>query len=269
MNEKVNYGNWVPRKMLHMSYTVIVFLIIVTAFSFSGMISAWNPLLVKGLQIICLLMTVFMICLSSYFTVCYHLFSYTGRYKIQERIVDYVVHQLELKKEDGTILDIGCGSGVVSIKTAKRYTKAKLISIDYWGKGWDYAKQQCERNAAIEGVKERITFQKGDAASLDFPEETFDGAISNFVFHEVATQPDKRKVVKEALRVIKPGGAFAFHDLFLDESLYGNLEELAEELRNEGVFRVEIIKTAELLEIPAILKNKVMIGNIALIYGVK
>ena len=34
-------------------------------------------------------------------------------------------------------------------------------------------KEQCEKNAEMEGVKSRVDFRKGDAAHLDFPDETF------------------------------------------------------------------------------------------------
>lgn len=269
MNEKVDYGNWVPKKMLRASYLIILLLAAVIWAVSSRLTSTLNPVLVKVLQAVSILAECLMLCLSGYFTISYHLFSYNGKYKIQERIVDYVVSQLNMETENGKILDIGCGSGAVSIKTAEKFPTARLTSIDYWGPNWDYAKQQCEQNARIAGVSDRITFQKGDAAALDFPDETFDGAISNFVFHEVATQPDKRQVVKEALRVIKKGGSFAFHDLFLDEALYGNIDELAEELRQTGLTSVEIVKTAELLKIPAFLKTRFMIGKIALLYGQK
>jgi len=269
MNGKVDYGNWVPKKMLRTSYLVILFLAAVIGAAFSRLTGALNPELVLFLRVVSILAECFMLCLSGYFTISYHLFSYTGKYKIQERIVDYVVGQLNMADENGKILDIGCGSGAVSIKTAKKFPHARLTSIDYWGRSWDYAKQQCEQNARIEGVDDRITFKKGDAAALAFPDESFDGAISNFVFHEVAAQPDKRLMVKEALRIVKKGGSFVFHDLFLDESLYGSLEELAEELRKEGISRVGITKTADILKIPALLKTRFMIGKIALLYGQK
>ena len=55
---------------------------------------------------------------------------------------------------------------------------------------------------------------------MDFPDETFDAAVSNFVFHEVRTAKDKRDVVKEALRVVKKGGAFSFQDMFSQKALY-------------------------------------------------
>ena len=269
MSNKTNYGNWVSKSMLRTFYLVTGVIIVLTGISLSGLLSSWNPLVLRTLQISGTILTLILVAASVYFTCSHRLFSYDGKERIQERIVDYVVAHLNLPESAGTVLDIGCGSGVVSIKTARRYSWARITGIDYWGKGWDYAKQQCEQNAESEGVKDRITFQKGDAGKLAFADESFDGAISNFVFHEVRTQPDKRQVVREALRVIKKGGSFAFHDLFLDRSLYGDIEELVAELKKEGITKIEFIPTADTLKIPQLLRNKVMIGNIGLIYGVK
>ena len=69
-------------------------------------------------------------------------------------------------------------------------------------------------------------FQKGDAAKLDFPDETFDAVVSNFVFHEVRTAKDKRDVVRESLRVLKKGGAFSLQDMLAQKALYGDMEDL-------------------------------------------
>lgn len=68
------------------------------------------------------------------------------------------------------------------------------------------------------GVASRIHFEKGDAAHLNYADETFDAAVSNFVFHEVHSARDKRDVVREALRVVKRGGAFSFQDLFAQKA---------------------------------------------------
>ncbi len=87
--------------------------------------------------------------------------------------------------------------------------------MDYWGAEWDYSKALCENNARLEGVTDRIRFQKGNAANLDFADASFDVEISNFVFHEVRSQPDKLALIREALRVLKPGGVFVFEDIFL------------------------------------------------------
>ena len=53
------------------------------------------------------------------------------------------------------------------------------------------------------GVENRVHFQKGDAAALDFAADTLDGVISNLTFHEVKSVADKREVLREALRGLK------------------------------------------------------------------
>lgn len=78
----------------------------------------------------------------------------------------------------------------------------------------------CERNAKIEGVIDRVTFQKASASILPFADEYFDAVVSNLVFHEVREVADKREVVREALHVVKKGGRFAFQDLFLLRRTY-------------------------------------------------
>mgnify|MGYP000072681414 CR=1 FL=1 len=139
------------------------------------------------------------------------------------------------------------------------------------GAEWNYAKEQCERNAQIEGVADRISFQKGDAAKLDFPDETFDAAVSNFVFHEVRTAKDKRDVVREALRVVKKGGVFSFQDMFSQKALYGDMEQFVRELKAEGISEVHYIGNLEkkLDFIPGFVTTPWMISGMGIIYGKK
>jgi ubiquinone/menaquinone biosynthesis C-methylase UbiE len=101
-----------------------------------------------------------------------------------------------------------------------------VIGVDYWGKQWAYAQGRCEKNAHREGVASRVGFQKASASALPFEEGRFDLVVSNLTFHEVEDTPDKRDVVHEALRVVKPGGQFVFQDLFLWKRIYGTPEEL-------------------------------------------
>ena len=66
------------------------------------------------------------------------------------------IHEMVLSHLDwdgqGSIIDIGCGSGALSIRIAKRYPQAQVRGVDYWGAGWDYAKEQCERNAVTHPI---------------------------------------------------------------------------------------------------------------------
>jgi ubiquinone/menaquinone biosynthesis C-methylase UbiE len=167
------------------------------------------------------------------------------------------------------LLDIGCGSGALTIRAAKRFPESMLTGIDYWSSIWNFGVRQCENNARLEGVAERITFQRGDAALLPFQDESFDAVVSNFVFHEVKSRPDKRMVVREALRVVKKDGVFAFHDLFLRKDLYGDIQEFVDILKSEGISEVHFVQSSNEKFIPDILKIPSMLGSIGLLYGRK
>ena len=115
-----------------------------------------------------------------------------------------------------------------------------------------------------------MTFQKGDAAHLDFPDQAFDAIVSNFVFHEVRSQKDKRLVVREALRVLKKGGSFSFQDLFSQPSLYGDMDGFVRELRREGFREVHYIPFVERQGfVPRYVQAPWMLSGVGLLYGRK
>ena len=261
------YGNWVSINMIKMLSIVLLICVILLMISLGVNTKAYPDLLVYAVRATLFIITAVLVFLVTYVCICRALFSYDGKYRIQSRILDYVLNHIEL--DQGHLLDIGCGNGALSIKAAKKFPSAHIIGLDYWGPVWNFAKKQCERNAELEGVSESVDFQKGDAAKLDFSDECFDGAVSNFVFHEVKSQPDKRLLVREALRVVKKGGIFAFHDLFLEEDYYGNIDEMIADLKNDGLQEINFLRSVDEEFIPKILKSRFMLGKIGLIYGIK
>ena len=83
--------------------------------------------------------------------------------------------------EGGVGLDIGCGSGALTIACAKRNPQGKMVGIDRWGKEYaSFSLPLCEKNAAAEGVR-NASFRRGNAVKLDFPDESFDAVTSNYV----------------------------------------------------------------------------------------
>ena len=101
----------------------------------------------------------------------------------------------------------------------------------------------CEKNAASEGVGPRCIFQHGDANRLDFPDESFDAVVSNYVYHNI-TGADKRELLLETLRVLKKGGVFALNDE-MKPRMYGDMEAFAQRLRDMGYEEVRLIDTAK------------------------
>ena len=136
------------------------------------------------------------------------------------------VHQIVLSHLDfdgqGQLLDVGCGSGALSIRAALTWRAAQVVGIDYWGSAYGYGQTMCEKNAESEGVAARCRFQHGDANRLDFPDESFDAVVSNYVYHNI-TGSDKRALLRETLRVLKKGGVFAINDNMKPRA-YGDME---------------------------------------------
>ena len=248
--QKTNYGNWVSRRLIY-------FPVIVAAF-FLGLCF---------ISIYFLIGAVILAVPLAYFSYAYYKFSPAGG-NIQSRVVDLVVSRINWTG-NGKALDIGCGNGALAIKVAKKFAASRVTGIDYWGAQWDYAREVCIRNAEVEGVSERMEFQKASASSLPFSDESFDLAVSNFVFHEVQDTRDKRDVIREALRVVKKGGEFVFQDLFKVKAYYGDIEELLSTIKSWGVEKAEFIDTSKADFIPGPLRLPFMIGSIGIICGVK
>jgi SAM-dependent methyltransferase len=205
--------------------------------------------------------------IAAYFAYARYSFSPKGG-KVQTKIWETAITNLAWDGE-GKALDIGCGNGALTIILAKKFPSATVTGIDFWGDRWEYSKNTCEANAKVEGVDGRVEFRKASASKLPFVDEYFDAAVSNFCFHEVVDSNDKREVIREALRVVRKGGKFAFQDLFLLKKVYGTPEELVSVIESWGIAEVEFIETRNEPFVPAVLKLPFMLGRIAIIRGQK
>src|SRR4029079_19557012 len=92
---------------------------------------------------------------------------------------------------------------------------------------------QAERNAALEGVP-GLHFQHGSASKLPFADADFARVVSSLTFHEVRDVADKIVSVAEAMRVLEPGGRFAFVDLFDDPKLYHGRKQVIKVIESAG-----------------------------------
>jgi len=247
---KPDYGNWVPKRLIYISFVIGLLFLVSTLWFLFLVIPA----------------TLFFF-VAAFFAYARYKFSSAGG-NVQNSVWELVLSHLDWSGE-GKALDIGCGNGVLAIRLAQKYPEAHVIGIDCWGKLWENSKDVCERNAMIEGVSERVAFQKASASSLPFDDEYFDAAVSNFVFHVVGDVKDKREVIREALRVVKKGGRFAFQDEFLVKKIFGNPDDLIDAIRSWGISKVEFVKTRDAEFIPRALKLPLFLGTIAIIAGEK
>lgn len=248
--ETPDYGNWVPLKFIYIPGAVSL-LFLILAFLFLPAIVLFGLLFLVSL----------------YFAYARYLFSLRGG-NVQDKIYEILLSSLNWNGT-GQALDIGCGNAPLTIKLALKYKGARVVGIDYWGKTWEYSKEICEENVVMEGVAGRVTFLKASASKLPFEDGYFDAVVSNLVFHTVSDTKDKRDLIREALRVVRKGGRFAFQDLFLFKRFYGETDDFIATIRSWGVTKVKFVKTCKAPFIPKVLRLPFMVGTMGIISGEK
>ena len=236
---KPDYKNWVPKGMLFgfaAGLAAALALLLISLFALP------EGTLRTILLVVSVLAAVILLAVTIWLTMMHRAFSYKGKRQLAKAIVEGTAAYVSIP-DGGVGLDVGCGSGALTIACAKRNPRARMIGIDRWGKEYaSFNKPLCEQNACAEGVR-NTSFQQGNALHLDFPDESFDAVTSNYVYHNI-TGADKQECLRETLRVLKKGGTFALHDI-MSRSRYGNMEAFAAQLRAEDYERVELIDTTD------------------------
>ncbi|MGE3172102.1 MAG: methyltransferase domain-containing protein [Planctomycetota bacterium] len=126
-----------------------------------------------------------------------------------------------------TVLDLGCGTGhdcfVLSALVGER---GSVVGVDMTDEQIAFAERHVEHNRVQHGhARPNVRFVKGYIERLDelgLADQAFDVIVSNCVIN---LSPDKPAVLREAFRLLKPGGELFFADVYADRRVPAALTE--------------------------------------------
>ena len=137
-----------------------------------------------------------------------------GKLLARDRLMD----SLDLKDGE-SVLDVGCGRGLLLIGATKKLKSGKAIGLDIW-QTEDLSGNAPEvplGNARLEGVADRVEAKSGDMRKMPFPDFTFDAVVSNIAIHNIPDIEGRRKAIAEIDRVLRTGGRIGIMDFRVDE----------------------------------------------------
>ncbi|HMF04250.1 MAG TPA: class I SAM-dependent methyltransferase [Acidimicrobiia bacterium] len=131
--------------------------------------------------------------------------------KLRER-----VRVLDAARLDGheTVLDVGCGRGLLLVEAARRLPDGRAVGVDIWSLV-DQSKNEPAaplQNARVENVGP-VAVSTADARDLPFADQSFDAVVSQFALHNIRSVEGRRRAIREIDRVLKPGGRLVMLDL--------------------------------------------------------
>jgi len=111
------------------------------------------------------------------------------------------------------VLDLGCGTGTMTIMLKQGVPQAKVIGLD-----GDKEVLTIARSKAIQAGVD-VQWEQGLAYRLPYPDNSFDRVVSSLVFHHLVST-DKVRAFQEINRVLRPGGKFHMVDFGPPHNIY-------------------------------------------------
>ena len=134
-----------------------------------------------------------------------------GKFQVWDELLD----GLDLRGDE-QVLDLGCGRGAVLTAVARRVPKGQVTGVDLW-RSVDQSgndEQAALDNAGREQVADRVDLVTADMRHLPLDDGRFDLVVSSMAIHNLPDARERARAVREAYRVLRPGGRLLVVDIF-------------------------------------------------------
>ncbi|MFA5411507.1 MAG: methyltransferase domain-containing protein [Candidatus Omnitrophota bacterium] len=142
-----------------------------------------------------------------------------------------LVARLSGVKDNDTVLDIGCGTGLLSLKLLQA-ADCSIVGVDSSKEMLSVLKTKIDRLK----LGRNIVYKLMDASSLEFKDNSFDIVASTVTLHHLQ---DKLKLLKKIYKLIKPGGRLIIGEIDMDttgkHTDINRLKRILDVLKNEWI----------------------------------
>ena len=188
--------------------------------------------------------------------------------KLEDVLLDVMVSRLEARGEHwffekvlgeyldamdidaaGTVLDMGCGTGVAARAIARRTNfSGRVTGIDLS----PYLAEAAKRLADEEGLGSLVEFRSGDTRELDIPDGRFDAVVAHTL---VSHLEEPLTVIEEAGRVVKPGGLIAIFDGDYASMTFALDDPLQSKRYDEAVINAIVTSPRVMRQLPRLIQR--------------
>jgi ubiquinone/menaquinone biosynthesis C-methylase UbiE len=112
------------------------------------------------------------------------------------------------------ILDVGCGTGTMSLMVKQAYPSAQMVGLDGDPQILEIARSKAQKLGL------EIRFDQGMSFDLPYPNESFDVVLTSMMLHHL-TRDDKLTTAQEMYRILRPGGQLFGADFGEPRSSFG------------------------------------------------
>jgi SAM-dependent methyltransferase len=147
-----------------------------------------------------------------------------------------------------TVLDMGCGTGLAARAIARRPGfSGRIAGVDLSS----HLVAAAQRLAGEEGLAAHVQFRTGDVRRLDFADGTFDALVAHTLLSHVE---DPLAVLREAARVVKPGGTIGIFDGDYASLTFDHVDPVKGKAHDEALIGAVVTNPRVMRQMPRMLR---------------